>query len=407
MSNSILTINMITREAVMLFKNTNAFIQNIDKQYDPSFGKDGAKIGDTLRIRLPNDYTVADGPALSAQDTAEQSTTITVATQRHVDVSFSSADLALKIDDFRERVLAPMVNNLAANVAAEVMSGAEGGVANFVYKSDGSGGYSSPTADTILEAGANLDKLNSAPTMDRKFIADPYTMARTVGSLSGLFNPAPEISRQYRSGMMYDALNFRWMQDQTVIAHTSGTFSAGGTVNGADQTGLTVLVNAITGTLRKGDFVTFDGVYGVNRVTKQSTGMLRQFVVTANCPNGSTSIPIYPAIVPAAANGDAVQYQTVTASPANGAAMTLVNTASSQYRMNIAYAPQMITMVTADLPVNLAGAEASREVYDNVSMRLVRQYNIGTDQKPERLDVLFGYLFVRPEWGVVVADKIS
>jgi hypothetical protein len=285
------------------------------------------------------------------------------------------------------------------------MSGVEGAAANFVANTDSNGDYLAPTSSTILEAQAILSKNNSAPTTDRKFVADPYTMARTVATLSGLFNPQPEIARQYKSGMIYDALNFRWMEDQTVIAHTGGTFSAGGTVNGANQTGLSILVNAITGTLRKGDFVTFDGVYGVNRVTKQSTGVLRQFVVTANCPNGSTSIPIYPALVPSD-NGAAVQYQTVDVSPDSGAQMRMVNKASATFRMNLGYAPQAITMVTADLPVNLSGASASRKVYDNLSMRAVSQYNIGTDQRPTRLDILFGSKLPRGEWMTVVADAM-
>ena len=85
MANSLLTINMITREAVRLWKNSNAFLQNVDMQYDDSFAVTGAKIGTALRIRLPNDFTVTTGPAISVQDTQEQSTTLTVATQKHVD----------------------------------------------------------------------------------------------------------------------------------------------------------------------------------------------------------------------------------------------------------------------------------------------------------------------------------
>src|SRR5689334_1825568 len=115
MANTLLTIDMVTREAVVLFKNTNAFMQNLTTQYDSSFGIEGAKIGSTLRIRLPLDYTVTDGPALSAQDSAEQSTTLTLATQRHVDLTFSSAEQTLKVDDYNERFLMPAMNNLAGN----------------------------------------------------------------------------------------------------------------------------------------------------------------------------------------------------------------------------------------------------------------------------------------------------
>ena len=119
MANSILTINMITREAIRLFLNSNAFIQNIDKQYDSQFAKSGAKIGTTLRIRLPNDYIVTDGPAASIQDTNEQSTTLTVATQRHVDTGFTTEQRTLELDDFGDSAALDLHRDLADKLAKQ------------------------------------------------------------------------------------------------------------------------------------------------------------------------------------------------------------------------------------------------------------------------------------------------
>lgn len=407
MANSLLTINMITREAVRLWKNSNAFLQNVDMQYDDSFAVSGAKIGSTLRIRLPNDFTVTTGPALSVQDTAEQSTTLVLATQKHVDVGYSTADRTLSLDDYSRRVLAPMVNNLAGAVAVDIMSGAEGGICNFVANQDANSNILNPIQSTYLRAGATLDN-NSAPIENRKVVNSPDTEATVVSTLSGLLNPQSEISRQYVTGRMYDALGFIWMKDQTTIAHTTGTLAQGSaTVSGAGQTGLALTVNALAGSLNVGDIITIAGVFQVNRITKQSTGKLRQFVVTANVPQGSTSIPIYPAIVPAF-NGQPVQYQTVTASPANGAAVNPSNglAASTTYTKNFAYAPEAVTLATADLEMPKNVHEAAREQFDGVSMRMVTDYFIGTDQLITRLDVLYGYLWIRPEWAVVVADIV-
>lgn len=405
MANSLLTINMITREAVRLWKNSNAFIQNVDMQYDDSFAVSGAKIGSTLRIRLPNDFTVTTGPALSVQDTSEQSTTLVLATQQHVDVSYSTADRTLSLDDYSRRVLAPMVNNLAGAVAVEVMSGVEGGICNFVANQDGANAILSPTQGTYLRAGAALSN-NSAPTANRKIVNSPDTEATVVATLSGLLNPQTEISRQYVTGRMYDALGFIWMQDQTTITHTNGTLAQGSaTVDGAGQTGLNLTVDALAGTLNAGDIITVAGVFAVNRITKQSSGRLRQFVVTAPVPAGATSIPIYPALVPAV-NGQPVQYQTVSASPADGAAVNPTNglAASASYTKNFAYAPEAVTLATADLEMPKNVHEAAREEFDGVSMRMVTDYFIGTDQLITRLDVLYGYLWIRPEWAVIVAD---
>lgn len=410
MSNTLLTIDMITREAVMLFKNSNAFMQNISTQYDDSFGVTGAKIGSTLRVRLPLDYVVTDGPGLSAQDSVEQQTTLALATQRHVDLTFTSAEQTLKVDDYSERFLMPAMNNLAGNVASTIMAGSDGGIANIVANFDAGGAITRPTLETVLESQAVLAE-NSAPTLDHKLVCDPRTMARMVSTLSGLLNPATDISKQYRDGYVYNAAGYVWMQDQTAIKHTTGTFTAG-TVAGADQTGTTLLTNAITGTLKKGDIITLQGVNAVNRVTKQTTGQARQFVVTADVASGATSIPIYPSIVPGGPSYDpttgngAQQYQTVTASPANNATISLFNDPSEVYRKNIGFAPEAVTMVTADLE-KPPMVESSRRVYDGISLRTLRAYVPGTDQTVTRVDVLFGYLYVRPEWGVVVADSIS
>jgi hypothetical protein len=398
-SNSLLTISQITREALRLFKNSNAFLQNIDRQYESEFGNHGAKIGSQLRIRLPNDFTVRSGAAASPQDTTEQQTTLTVATQKGVDVQFSSAERALSLDDFSKRILAPQVNNLAGAVAADIISGSEA-IPNVVGKFDSSGNLQTPDASTWLQAGAQLD-LMSAPRGNRKIIMDPMTQARTVSSLAGLFNPSAGLSKQYASGEMYRALGFDWMADQTVIKHTTGAYGTLATVSGANQTGSSVTVSALNGPLKKGDVITFAGCNSVNRVTKADNGVLAQFTVTADCATSATSIPIYPAITP----GN-VPYATCTASPPNSGAITVVTKASTVYRKNFAFLPEAATMVTADLELPKGVHEAHREQQDGVSMRMVTGYNVSTDQFITRLDILYGYLWVRPEWACVVPDII-
>ena len=398
MANTILTINQITREAVRLWKNSNAFLQNIDRQYDSEFGKSGGKIGSALRIRLPNDFTVRSGATASPQDTTEQSTTLTVATQKGVDVQFSSAERALSLDDYSKRILAPAINNLAGAVAADVISGSET-IPTLQGKFDGSGALLSPDASTFLNAGAYLDMF-SAPRGDRKIMLDPLTQARTVSSLAGLFNPATAVSKQYASGTMMNALGFDFMMDQTVLKHTTGAYTAAvGTVNGGSQTGSTVTVNATAGPLKAGDVISFAGVNSVNRITKVDNGVLAQFTVTADVAGGATSIPIYPAIVVAPA-----AYATVTASPANSAPITVATKASVVYRKNFAFLPQAATLVTADLELPKGVHEAARETLDGTSMRMVTAYNVSTDQFITRLDILYGYKWVRPEWACVIPD---
>lgn len=403
MANSLLTINMITKEALRLFRNSNWYLRTIGRQHDDEHGKRGAKIGSTLRIRLPNDYVVRSGPTAVPQSTNEQNTVLTLATQLGVDVSFSSVERELSLDDYSKRVLAPAVNNLAGAVAQQIMQDVEG-AASLVRNTDGSGNLISPTAGTWLQAGALLD-LAGAPRNDRFIVMDPVTQARTVTSLMGLFNPTGKISGQYTRGTVTtDTLGFDWGMDQTVLRHTTGAYGTLPTVAGANQTGSAITTTALAGPLNKGDVISFTGVNSVNRITKASNSTLAQFTVTANVSAGATSIPISPALIPAAAGPAPVAFQTVDVSPASGAPVLAAAKASEVYRKNFAYYAEAVTMATADLELPRGTHEAARESYDGISMRMVTDYAVMSDQFITRLDILFGSALVRPEWVVAVAD---
>ena len=417
MANSILTPSMITRFSVRMFLNTNYFIQNLSRQFEDQYGIEGARIGAQLRIRYPNQYTVTDGPGLAVQDTIEQQFLLTVATQRHVDVAFTSAETTLDVDDYMERIVLPRVNALAANVAVQIMANTAPVVRNITANVDGNNNILPITDTPVALARAVLEE-NSAPNFGeqgmRKVVTAPRSDGRLQQALRGLLNPVESISRQFNTAMMYEALQFRFFEDQSVVSHTTGTATTA-SVSGANQTGNSVTVSAISGTLNQGDVITIAGVYAVNRVNFQSLGTLAHFVVTANVASGATSIPIYPPIIPPASSVAYAglpytpqQYMTVTASPANSATITPFANAGVTYRQNIAYAPDAVTMVVAPLwiPPNEKGViAAARHEYDTLSMRSLITYEPTTDQPIDRLDILFGSGVPRPEWMVTVADS--
>ena len=419
MANQILTTSLILNEALTMFVNENGFMRRINRQYSDEFARTGAKIGYTLNLRNRVDYTVRTGPTAVPQNTIESVTPLTISQQQGVDLSFGTADLTLSIDDFRERYLETAVNNLAAVVASNIMSMVDGGTGNgpaqhLVHNVDSNNNTISPTLNTYLLANAKL--INSGyPRMDRLAINSPETNSRIVSSMATLFNPVRDISEQTRSGVMgSDILGIaEFMQDVTVINHTVGSFTAG-TVSGAGQTGSVITTGAITGTLNAGDIITIAGVYSVNRLTKLSTNTLRQFTVTAPVASGATSIPIAPALVPYTIVGGVntpSQAQTVTASPASGAAVSLVCNANEVHRTNLVFAPEAFTLATVDmdLPGGPGGngvISQARQNYQGISMRIVEYYTGNTDQKVTRLDILYGYALIRPEWVVRVVDSI-
>jgi len=390
-----------------MFRNTNAFLQLIDRQYDEQYRNREFKIGSTLQLRLPTDYVVTVGQTVTPQTTTEFQRPLVVGTQANVAASFTSADFALKIDDFADRFLLKMTNDLAAYVAQDVMS-AVNGCPNIVANFDGSGNVISPTMDTWLAAGAVLDNLSALRNEKRCAIMSPITSARTASSMSGLFNPAPQISDNFRVGAFGGiALGIQdWRVDQTVLNHTTGTATTGA-VSGAGQTGTTLTISALSGTLKAGDIITIAGVNAVNRLTKQDLGSLAQFVVTANASNGATSLSIYPAITPVSGTPNTVQYATVTASPGATAVITPAIKAAATIRENLVFRKEAFTLCVADLPLIRNGVvKSARESYDGVSLRMVEGYQVLDDIFVDRLDILYGYCMPRPEWCVIVADAL-
>lgn len=407
MANTLLTVSMITKRAVTMFRNTNAYLQLIDRQYTDEYRDREFKIGDTLRIRMPTDYVVGVGQTVTPQSTVEKQKQIVVGTQANVAASFSSADFALKIDDFADRFLLKMTNDLAAYVAKDVMNGTVDQCSNLVANFDGSGNLLSPTMDTWLAAGAVLDNFSALRNEPRKVIMSPITSARTASSMSGLFNPQPTISENFKVGAFGGtALGFQdWRVDQVVHSHTSGTATTA-TVSGGSQTGTTLTISALSGTLKAGDLVVINGVNAVNRLTKDDLGSQAQFVITADAANGATSLSIYPAIIPPV-GGLPVAYQTVTASPGATATITPVVKPNVTYRKNLAFRKEFSTLVVADLPLIRNGVvKSARESYDGVSLRMVEGFDVLNDIFIDRLDLLYGYATIMPEWGVIVCDLL-
>jgi hypothetical protein len=370
--------------------NKLTFIGAINRQYDDSFAKSGAKIGDTLRIRLPNQYTVRTGKTLAAQDITEQSVSLQIATQKGVDVNFSSSELTLSLDDFSTRILEPAMAVLAASLEADAVT-----MYKDVYQQVGTPGTTPNTLLTYLQARARLN--NSLTPMDANRTAhlSPLATATIVDALKGLFQDSSAIREQYREGSMGRTAGFDWYENPLVPTHTNGSTVTGVQVNGAAQTGASLNVKGVANgnTFAHGTAFTIAGVYEVHPETKSVTGRLQQFAVAADTAMTATTgtLAISPAIVTSGAQ------QNVSASPADSAAITVVGSASTAYEQELAFHRDAFTFATADLVMPKGVDFTAREVYDGVSMRIVRAYDINNDAFPCRIDVFYGYQTIRPQ----------
>lgn len=391
MANAILTPTAVTREALRILHQKLNFIGTVNRQYDSSFAQSGAKIGDTLKVRLPNEYTVRTGKTLNVQDTSESSVDLVVATQKGVDVDFSSAELTMDLDDFSERILDPAMSVLAANIESDAMD-----MYKAVYNQHDDIGNAIVVRD-VLE-GAKILTDNLAPVSQRCLNMNTTDNVDLVDALKGLFNDPAKISKNYREGMVAaDFMGYREIYQNTLWPiHTSGTDDGTGDylVNGASQTGSSLTVDTGTGTLLEGDIITIANVNRVHPETKADTGELQQFVVTADTSTSATTINISPSIVVSGGK------QNVDGSPADNAAITKVGGASADYGISMGYHKDAFAFATADLVMPKGVDFSARDVLDGISMRIVRQYDINNDQFPCRLDVLYGHKAIRPQLAV-------
>lgn len=411
MANTLLTPAMITREALRVLHNNLIFCKGANRQYSEEFAKTGAKIGSTINVRKPNRYFVRKGPVMQTQNTNEQYVPLTLNTQWGTDISFSSAELTLSLDDFSKRILTPAMARIAAQIDYD-------GLAQFVnvYNQVGLPGSAPGTAtggtgltvcaapDVYLNSGMLLDNNACPRDENRRVIINPIAMATSVKGLSGLLNDQGTIGEQYKKGLLGEALGFVFAMDQNVNTLTTGDRSsatmANFKINGANQTGSAITVTGTTSlNVAAGEVVQFAGVYSVNPENQQSTGQLAQFVVTSALAAGGTTLNISPPIKLA---GTGVADGTVTALPADQALITCISNAGTAIAatttpVNLAYHQDAFTLGTADLEVPGGVDFASRETYDGISMRIVRAFDINNDQFPCRIDVLGGYATLRPE----------
>lgn len=393
MANTLLTPTAVTRESLRILHQKLNFVGSINRQYDDSFAKDGAKIGDSLKIRLPNEYTVRTGATLSAQDTTETSVTLQVSTQKGVDVNFSSAELTLELDDFSERILEPAMSVLAANIESDALS-----MYKDVYQEVSDVGAAVAFSDLL---NARKKMVDSLTPMGKNYMClDTQANVDLVDTLKGLFQDSTQISKQYREGFLGRTAGFDFSENTLLPTHTTGTDDGTGDylINGASQTGSSITVDTGAGTFLKGDIITIVGVNRVHPETKVDTGQLQQFVVTADSGASATSLSISPAITVSGGS------QNVTGSPADNAQIfkresdnsTAIG-ASATYNISLAHHKDAFAFATADL-IKPRGVDfCAREVMDGISMRIVRQYDINNDKLPCRIDVLYGYEAVRAQ----------
>ncbi len=397
MSNSLVTIDMITREALRIAHEKCSFIGSVDRQYDDSFAKTGAKIGSTLRVRKPNQYVRTQGSrVMDVQDQAESNGTITVATQDHVDMRFNSAELALSIDDISNRYIEPAVSVLVSGIEGDFLAYATKATYNVA-------GTAGTGITSLVAPGAARAKINQglAPKDNRSIQMDSVTMGGLVNGVAAYFNPSNDISKQYREGMVARTAMADYYENERIWTLTNSddvtadTDAAALVTDGGSTIDMHTLLPVAKQTV--GSVFTIAGVYACHPETKAAYRHLQQFTITAV---GATTTTVSPSfyLTGAKKNVCSSTGANLATTDFNAKTLTFVGAASTSYAQPLMYHKEAFQFVTADLPLMDDAHKCVRRVQDGLSMRVWQASDIRNDELLMRIDILYGMAALRPEW---------
>ena len=414
MANQFLTTSQVLQRSLPVLRNNLEFSRKVLNQYSDQYAREGAKVGATVTARKPPKYRGRYGNAIDVEDIQETPVAITVDKLFGVDLEYDDVALTLTMDNFQERYIDSVMARIANEVDATGMEEYKN-----IYAFVGVPNAVPNTRLTYLNAGVRLDNTATPRRgkMARSCVIGSQMQATLVDAQAGLFQKANAIAEQYESGEMGTGLGFDFSMDQNTKAHTIGALGGAGLINGANQTGATLTTDgwtaSVTALFRQGDIITC-GINGIvpNTATKTgggvSTGQLQQFVVTADVDSdaaGVASIPIDPPIITTGA------FQTVTASPSDNAAILTFGHASSYAALviknGLAFNKITFTRVMVDLPVP-GGVDMGGRIRDKTSglaFRLVRAYDIRGNTRPTRVEALWGWKTIYPEWGCRIVSS--
>lgn len=404
MGNTLSVIDMVARESLRIAHEKATFISTINRSYDDSFAKTGAKSGSTLRVRDPNQYTRRQGSrVMNVQDTTETTQTITLATQDGVDLRFNSAELALSIDELSARYIEPAMAVLMSGIDGDCINTAQLNTYNIVGTPSTVVGATDITA--LGNARARLNQGLAPKDNNRRLQLDSVTMASIVNKNLALFQPGAQVSEAFTEGFYARSAMADFYENERTRVHTVGSDVTVSTSSSAAVTdgGTNITMNSTDGNINQGDVFTVAGVYACHPETKRSLGYLQQFVATA-ASTGAVTVSPATILTGAKQNVCSSSSGTLATTDFNSQVMTFVGTAGSTYRRNLMYHRDAFTFVTADLPIMDDAIKCVRRMQDGISLRVWQASDIINDQMLLRIDILYGFKTLRPAWACQITN---
>jgi hypothetical protein len=405
MSNTTLTADIVAKEALAILDNELGWLKRLHRAHESEFAQsvNGYKPGDTIRIRRPADFTVRTGATMNVQDVIEGKTTLVVDQQIGVDFNFTSSDLTLKIEDLSERVVKPAMTNIINYMANDVATQMYRGTYNWA----GTPGQTINSYSDFIKGPERLNEM-AVPMEDRCALLSPSDHAGLLGAQTGLYISGPA-EGAYRSAQLGRIADVDIYMSQVTPTHTRGTVdnttpltdgtAQNVTYDTAKDTWTQSLVTDgwdSSATLKAGDVFTIDGFYMVNPQTKASTGILQNFVVTADVTanettSNDTTLTIAPPIIISG------PHQTVTYSgTTNDRTITIMGTSSTAYKQNMVFHKNAMALAMVPMEIPQGASNVSRKTHNGFSVRVIPVYDGVNDISKWRLDLLYGRKLIDP-----------
>lgn len=397
-THTLLTPTIIAKEALMLLKNNLVMGARVHRNYEKEF----KKIGGTVTIRKPVKFRVTTGRTRTTSMITENSITLTVSSQKHVSWDFNTKDLTLTIEEYSERYIAPAAAVLANEIDADLLS-LYVDVYNEVWESTG---YVTPESFIVLgKAAQRLDE-EAVPQNDRCVVLNPAANWSMANAMKNMYVTSVS-DKALRKGFLAPIAGMDIYMDQNVKAHTTGTFHDTGSTDSiivgtsGGNTGTVISLAhfrvATTIALKAGDTFTIADVYAVNPMSGQSTGTLRQFVVTADASVAGTTTASLATVYVQPDMISTGPYKTVDTIPAAGALITMTGYETEPYPVNLAFHKNAFALVMVPLEMPDGAVWGSTASDSGFSIRIIKSYDINTDDDIIRMDVLYGVKTLYPE----------
>lgn len=402
MPNVIFNPTFAGREVLAVAENETRFVKSIRKKMANEFEAGGVKLGATVGVRMPQRFITNKGQAFQAQGINDVIVFITITDQANIGWGWSSMSGTLDIQDAYERYVDPAGIQMANTWDKDGLSR----LYKDVYQAQGVPGTVPVTNSVYFNAAVDLDN-SAVPSKPRSMVVNSIMGAGIANANLALFGPTRQRDEAFEEGLWAsDALMWpEWYKDVNVFPHVYGTYAGLPTVNGANQTGATLVTQSWTAgasTLNYGDVFTIGsgvtGVYAVNPQSYQSTGNLQKFVVRATTSDtgGAMTIPISPSIITSGA------YQTVVASPVNNATINVSGASGVTSMQGLGFHEEAFVMASVP-PIMPNQGKAKIIKRGQIAIRIWEGSDIMSDQHPSRIDSFYGFKTMRADW----ADRIQ